>query len=153
MPGSTRSTKRCAPSSAASARWSRRSSEASAQKFGQVDQSLRSHAEITEHLSESARSLREALVSPTARGQWGERMAEDVLRLAGFVENVNYVKQTQVEGGHRPTRLHVPAAQGPRALHGRQVPDGRLPALPRSAAPKPNARRTAPPSCATSGCG
>jgi DNA recombination protein RmuC len=26
-------------------------------------------------------------------------MAEDVLRLAGFVENVNYVKQTQIEGG------------------------------------------------------
>ena len=33
------------------------------------------------------------------RGQWGERMAEDVLRLAGFVENVNYRKQVQIEGG------------------------------------------------------
>ena len=71
--------------------------------------------------------------SPARRraGQWGERMAEDVLRLAGFVENVNYVKQTQVDGGTRPARLHVPAAQGPRALHGRQVPDGGVPALPR----------------------
>lgn len=75
----------------------------SAQKFGQVDQSLRSHAEITQTLSDSARALREAMASPTARGQWGERMAEDVLRLAGFVENVNYVKQTQLEGaGGRP---------------------------------------------------
>ena len=64
-------------------------------------------------------------------GQWGERMAEDVLRLAGFVENVNYVKQTQLDGALGSARLHVPAAQGPRALHGRQVPDGRLPALPR----------------------
>ncbi|MEJ7800174.1 MAG: DNA recombination protein RmuC, partial [Ilumatobacter sp.] len=72
--------------------------ETSAQKFGQVDQSLRSHAEITQTLSESASALREAMVSPTARGQWGERMAEDVLRLAGFVENVNYVKQTQLDG-------------------------------------------------------
>ena len=26
-------------------------------------------------------------------------MAEDVLRLAGFRENINYVKQTQIEGG------------------------------------------------------
>ena len=87
-------------------------SEASAQKFGQVDQSLRTHAEITEHLSESARSLREALVSPTARGQWGERMAEDVLRLAGFVENVNYVKQTQVEGGTGRPDFTFPLPKG-----------------------------------------
>jgi DNA recombination protein RmuC len=71
----------------------------SAHRFGQVDQSLRAHAEITGTLAESTRSLREALANPKARGQWGERMAEDVLRLAGFVENVNYVKQTQLEGG------------------------------------------------------
>ena len=72
--------------------------ESSAQKFGQVDQSLRSHAEITQTLSDSARALREAMASPTARGQWGERMAEDVLQLAGLIEGVNYVKQTQLEG-------------------------------------------------------
>jgi DNA recombination protein RmuC len=71
----------------------------SSERFGQVDESLRAHAEITGTLAESTRSLREALANPTARGQWGERMAEDVLRLAGFIENVNYVKQTQLEGG------------------------------------------------------
>ena len=42
---------------------------------------------------------REALSSTKARGQWGERMAEDVLQLAGFVENVNYRKQRALEGG------------------------------------------------------
>jgi DNA recombination protein RmuC len=72
--------------------------EQNAQRFGQVDQSLRSHAEATYTLSQSAQALREAMASPTARGQWGERMAEDVLRLAGFVENVNYTKQTQLDG-------------------------------------------------------
>ncbi len=77
--------------------------EQSAQRFGEVDASLRNHAEITRTLSQSAQALREAMASPTARGQWGERMAEDVLRLAGFVENVNYVKQSQLEGaGGRP---------------------------------------------------
>jgi DNA recombination protein RmuC len=86
--------------------------EASAQKFGQVDQSLRSHAEITQALNESARSLREALASPTARGQWGERMAEDVLRLAGFVEHVNYVKQTQVDGGTGRPDFTFPLPKG-----------------------------------------
>jgi DNA recombination protein RmuC len=86
--------------------------ETSAQKFGQVDQSLRSHAEITQTLAESARTLREAIASPTARGQWGERMAEDVLRLAGFVENVNYVKQTQVEGGTGRPDFTFPLPKG-----------------------------------------
>ena len=35
-----------------------------------------------------------------------------------------------VDGRRRP-RLHVPAAQGPRAAHGREVPARQLPALPR----------------------
>jgi DNA recombination protein RmuC len=86
--------------------------ETSAQKFGQVDQSLRSHAEITQTLNESARALREAMASPTARGQWGERMAEDVLRLAGFVENVNYHKQTQIEGGTGRPDFTFPLPKG-----------------------------------------
>ena len=75
--------------------------ERSAEQFGQVDQSLRAHAEIAQHLSNTTQSLREALANSKTRGQWGERMAEDVLRLAGFVENVNYRKQTAVEGDGR----------------------------------------------------
>lgn len=51
-------------------------------------------------------ALREALASPRIRGQWGERMAEDVLRLVGFVKDVNYLKQATIEagegGGSRP---------------------------------------------------
>ena len=43
--------------------------------------------------------LREALANTRARGQWGERMAEDVLRLTGFVEGVNYLKQAPIERG------------------------------------------------------
>ncbi|MEX0848272.1 MAG: DNA recombination protein RmuC [Ilumatobacteraceae bacterium] len=75
--------------------------ERSAEQFGQVDQSLRAHAEIAQHLSTTTQSLREALANSKTRGQWGERMAEDVLRLAGFIENVNYRKQTAVEGDGR----------------------------------------------------
>ena len=71
----------------------------SAENFGQVTSSLQAHAEIANTLADSTRALREALANPQARGQWGERMAEDVLRLAGFIENLNYVKQTQIDGG------------------------------------------------------
>ncbi len=55
-------------------------------------------AGITE-LTQTAQGLREALASSKTRGQWGERMAEDVLRLAGFVEGVQYRKQKSVERG------------------------------------------------------
>jgi DNA recombination protein RmuC len=71
----------------------------SAERFGQVDESLRSHAEVASTLADSTRMLRDALANPQARGQWGERMAEDVLRLAGFTEHVNYRKQVNIEGG------------------------------------------------------
>ena len=66
--------------------------------FGAVTAALQAHAETTATLSSTTAGLREALASTKARGQWGERMAEDVLRLAGFVENVNYRKQVAIEG-------------------------------------------------------
>ena len=72
--------------------------EASAERFGQVDRSIQVHAQIAQELAGTTGSLREALASSNVRGQWGERMAEDVLRLAGFEEHVNYVKRTGVQG-------------------------------------------------------
>lgn len=63
-----------------------------------VEESLRAQGEVTNALASSTQSLREALANPKTRGQWGERMAEDVLRLAGFIEHVNYEKQTAIDG-------------------------------------------------------
>lgn len=73
--------------------------DASAQRFGQLDEALRQQVTVSGQLAASTASLSEALVNPQSRGRWGERMAEDVLRLAGFIENVNYRKQRAVEGG------------------------------------------------------
>jgi DNA recombination protein RmuC len=64
-----------------------------AHQYGEVSNQLRSAADQTSRLQQTADHLRSALASTKARGQWGERMAEDVLRLAGFVEGVNYIKQ------------------------------------------------------------
>jgi DNA recombination protein RmuC len=73
------------------------------EKFGQLAAQLKTTTEHTAALVQTTASLREALSSTKARGQWGERMAEDVLRLAGFIENVNYVKQKAIAGtGSRP---------------------------------------------------
>jgi DNA recombination protein RmuC len=66
--------------------------------FTAINEQLKNTAEQTGKLQVTTGKLQEALASSRARGQWGERMAEDILRLAGFVENVNYVKQKVQEG-------------------------------------------------------
>lgn len=73
------------------------------EKFGQLATQLKTASEQTAALTQTTNTLREALASTKARGQWGERMAEDVLRLAGFIEDVNYLKQKAIdEAGARP---------------------------------------------------
>lgn len=72
-------------------------------KFGELSEHLKSATEQTNALMQTTSSLREVLASSRARGQWGERMAEDVLRMAGFVEGVNYRKQKTIDSsGTRP---------------------------------------------------
>ena len=59
--------------------------------------------EMLTSLNNSSSALRNILANTQARGQWGERMAEDVFRIIGLVEHVNYVKQVSVnEGSSRP---------------------------------------------------
>src|SRR5580765_1340848 len=70
--------------------------------YGELSNELRRQHEGLTALSEHTQSLREALASSKARGQWGERMAEDVLRLAGLLEGVNYRKQASIGGAGRP---------------------------------------------------
>ncbi len=53
-------------------------------------------------LSHTTQQLHDALASAKARGQWGERMADDVLRVAGFVEGINYRKQKAIANGSIP---------------------------------------------------
>jgi DNA recombination protein RmuC len=71
-------------------------------QHGQVVESIEQAARQTASLSEVTRGLREVLASSRVRGQWGERMADDVLRSAGLVEGINYLRQVQLPGGTRP---------------------------------------------------
>ena len=73
-----------------------------AEQHGQVLAGLEEAARSNEALASTTQSLSEVLASPKARGQWGERMADDVLRLAGFVEGVNYRKQSTTAAGTVP---------------------------------------------------
>lgn len=68
-----------------------------ASKFSEISTQLKNAAEQTGKLQETTSQLHTALASTQVRGQWGQRMAEDVLRLAGFVEGINYHKQKALE--------------------------------------------------------
>ncbi len=67
------------------------------QKFGEISNQLKFTAEQTRRLQETTNQIRSVLSNTKVRGQWGERMAEDILRLAGFVEGINYQKQKTLD--------------------------------------------------------
>jgi DNA recombination protein RmuC len=73
-----------------------------AEQTGQLSSGLQQAMQVTSALADTTQSLREALASPRARGQWGERMAEDVLRAAGFLEGTSYLKQAKLASGGVP---------------------------------------------------
>ena len=59
-------------------------------------------SDAIDQLARRTQNLNEVLSSSPKRGQWGERLAEDMLRAAGFVESINYVRQDQNTAGGRP---------------------------------------------------
>jgi DNA recombination protein RmuC len=73
-----------------------------AEQQGRVERRLAEVLEVSGELASTTQSLREALASPNARGQWGERMADDVLRAVGLVEGVSYRKQAATTAGTVP---------------------------------------------------
>jgi DNA recombination protein RmuC len=73
-----------------------------ANQHGEMLGGLDAARQASSELAGLTQQLREVLASSKARGQWGERMAEDVLRLAGLLEGVNYRKQTTIDGAGRP---------------------------------------------------
>ncbi len=72
------------------------------QQSTELKSSIDTSQKTTEVLSANTAHLREILSSSQKRGQWGERMVVDILQFVGLMENVNYIKQSQVESGQRP---------------------------------------------------
>ena len=70
-----------------------------AEKFGELSNGLKLFGTQTKTLTEKTSKLGEVLNSSQSRGQWGEKMAEDVLTMAGLIEGIQYDKQKQIEGG------------------------------------------------------
>jgi DNA recombination protein RmuC len=73
-----------------------------ATQYTTLDQRLTQAADVIGKLQVTTGSLQQTLGNTRTRGQWGERMAEDVLRLAGLQEGISYFKQPQLSDGSRP---------------------------------------------------
>jgi DNA recombination protein RmuC len=69
----------------------------SGEKFTEVSTLIKKHEEVTSKLKDTTERLGNALASSKKRGEWGERMAEDIIRLIGMVEGVNYIKQKTLD--------------------------------------------------------
>lgn len=63
----------------------------------EVSTLIKKHEEVTSKLKDTTEHLSQALASSKKRGEWGERMAEDIIRLVGMVEGLNYIKQKTLE--------------------------------------------------------
>ncbi|MCR4416391.1 MAG: DNA recombination protein RmuC [Ignavibacteria bacterium] len=70
------------------------------EKFGMLTQRISESQKIIQQLNETTSRLTSALASSKVRGQWGERMAEDILRLSGLKEGINYLKQKAIQSGN-----------------------------------------------------
>lgn len=66
-------------------------------KYGNLENELKNASKATVKLQETTTHLNNILGNVKLRGQWGERMAEDIIQYAGLIENINYKKQRKLE--------------------------------------------------------
>lgn len=66
-------------------------------KYGSLEEQMRKAVSTTERLQSTTEGLQSLLSNSRARGQWGERMAEDILRAAGLQEGIQYARNKAQE--------------------------------------------------------
>lgn len=71
-------------------------------KFGEITEQIKHTVRQTERLTDTTNDLSRALSSSAERGRWGERMALDIIRATGMIENVNYKVQQTMKNSSRP---------------------------------------------------
>lgn len=64
-------------------------------QYGALDDQLK-------QLNQTSSLLQNALADNRSRGQWGERIADDILRISGLIEGVNYSRQDTTKSNTRP---------------------------------------------------
>jgi DNA recombination protein RmuC len=69
--------------------------EMNTEKFGSMDNAVAGLAQQTQ-------ALNKVLSGSQARGNWGEKMLEDLLMKSGFERGINYEMQEKLDGGGKP---------------------------------------------------
>lgn len=72
------------------------------EKSTELKTELQTSKDETQRLRSTTETLQTLLASSQKRGQWGERLVEDILRYVGLQENINYTKQQTMDEGQRP---------------------------------------------------
>ena len=67
--------------------------------MGEVRQGLQGNIDYIGKLDKQTTNLNLLLSSSQARGSWGEKTVEDMLRGLGIIEGVSFTTQTQIAGG------------------------------------------------------
>jgi DNA recombination protein RmuC len=90
-----------------------------ATQYATLGQQLAQTAEQLTTLRTTTGTLANALSNNQVRGQWGERIAEDILTYAGLKENVSYFRQVQLKGedGSKPRPDFTFPLPGGHVLH------------------------------------
>ncbi len=71
--------------------------------FTELKTELENQRKVSEQLNVTTENLKKVLSNNQLRGQFGEQVAEDLLKMAGFVNNVDYYYNKSQEGsGNRP---------------------------------------------------
>lgn len=72
------------------------------QRSTELKTELETSKDETQRLRSTTETLQTLLASSQKRGQWGERLVEDILQYVGLQENINYTKQVTMDDGQRP---------------------------------------------------
>ncbi len=68
-----------------------------ARKFGSLEEKITQTAKAAQNLSDATQELNAVIGNNQLRGQWGEKMAEDILRSAGLEPGIHYAKNESQE--------------------------------------------------------
>ena len=66
-------------------------------KYASIEQQIKSATRTTETLQHTTQKLSDMLANVKVRGQWGEKMAEDILSYSGLQKGLHYDKNTSFE--------------------------------------------------------
>lgn len=65
-------------------------------KFSEISKAIEGHTKLTEELKISTEQLASVLSNNQQRGEWGERIIEDLMQSNGLIEGVHYTRQAKL---------------------------------------------------------